>query len=44
MDNLIWNLFKETGDIKYYILLKNMNQRSDDVEDRGNRGNNTKWN
>ena len=29
MDELIWKLFKETGDIKYYILLKNMNKRSD---------------
>lgn len=29
MTELIWELFKETGDIKYYILLKNMNKRSD---------------
>ena len=29
MDDVIWKLFKETGDIKYYILLKNMNKRSD---------------
>lgn len=29
MNNLIWKLFEETGDIKYYILLKNMNKRSD---------------
>lgn len=29
MNEVIWKLFKETGDIKYYILLKNMNRRSD---------------
>lgn len=29
MNEIIWKLFKETGDIKYYILLKNMNKRSD---------------
>ncbi|MDO5003053.1 MAG: YqzL family protein [bacterium] len=29
MNEVIWKLFKETGDIKYYILLKNMNKRSD---------------
>lgn len=29
MNEIVWKLFKETGDIKYYILLKNMNKRSD---------------
>lgn len=29
MKELIWQLFKETGDIKYYMLLKNMDKRSD---------------
>ena len=29
MNEVIWKLFKETGDIKYYILLKNMNKSSD---------------
>ena len=29
MNEVIWKLFKETGDIQYYILLKNMNKRSD---------------
>ncbi len=42
MDDIVWKLFKETGDIKYYILLRNMDKRSDDVENRTNRGNNTK--
>ncbi len=27
MDKIVWDLFKETGDIKYYLLLKNMNQK-----------------
>lgn len=26
MDKLIWDLFEETGNIKYYLLLKNMKQ------------------
>ena len=26
MDKILWDLFKKTGDIKYYILLKNMNK------------------
>jgi hypothetical protein len=39
MRELIWNLFKETGDIKYYLLLKNINKRSDEDEDRGSRRN-----
>lgn len=42
MDDVIWKLFKETGDIKYYILLRNMNKRSDEFENRGDRGNSTK--
>lgn len=29
MNEIIWKLFKETGDIKYYLLLKNINKRSD---------------
>ena len=29
MEEVIWDLFKETGDIKYYLLLKNINKRSD---------------
>ena len=26
MDDVIWKLFKETGDIKYYILLRNIKE------------------
>lgn len=29
MNDIIWKLFKETGDIKYYLLLQNINKRSD---------------
>lgn len=42
MNEVIWKLFKETGDIKYYMLLKNMNKRSDNDENRGSRGNSIK--
>lgn len=24
MDKLVWDLFKKTGDIKYYLLLQNI--------------------
>lgn len=41
MKNIIWDLFKETGDIKYYILLSKM-ERCDNNEGES-RGNNTKW-
>lgn len=27
----IWTLFKETGNIKYYILYKNMDERMFDI-------------
>lgn len=39
MNTTIWNLFKKTGEIKYYLLLKNIDQRSDEDEDRRSRGN-----
>lgn len=42
MNEVIWNLFKKTGDIKYYILFKNINKRSDENENRGSRGNSIK--
>lgn len=29
MNNVVWKLFKETGDIKYYLLLKNIDKRSE---------------
>lgn len=38
MNDIIWDLFKKTGDIKYYLLLKNI-KRSDDSENTGSRGN-----
>ena len=40
MKDTIWNLFKKTGDIKYYLLLTNMG-RSDYYDRRSGR-NNTK--
>lgn len=24
MDKILWDLFKKTGDMKYYIMLKNL--------------------
>ncbi len=42
MDNVFWKFFKETGDIKYYLLLKNIDKRSDDVENRTSRRNSIK--
>ncbi len=39
MNDIIWKLFKETGDIKYYILLKNINKRSDEDENTRSRRN-----
>ena len=42
MNEIIWKLFKETGDIKYYLLLKKIDKRSDVNEDRRSRGNNNK--
>ncbi|MCI8346961.1 MAG: YqzL family protein [Bacilli bacterium] len=27
MNDVVWNLFRKTGDIKYYILLKNINKK-----------------
>lgn len=29
MNKLVWDLFKKTGDIKYYMLFKNISKRSD---------------
>lgn len=33
MDTLLWKLFKETGDIKYYLLKQKLEKRSDKDED-----------
>ncbi len=27
MEKVIWDLFKKTGDIKYYLLLKNIDKK-----------------
>ncbi len=38
MNEILWDLFKRTGNIKYYNLLQEI-KRSDDNENRENRGN-----
>ena len=38
MESLLWNLFKKTGDVKYYLMYNEL--RGND--ERNNRGNNTK--
>ncbi len=38
MEKLLWNLFKETGDIKYFNLLGRI-ERSKRYGNRKNRGN-----
>lgn len=43
MEKLLWNLFKETGDIKYFNLLGRI-ERSKRNENRKNRGNHTRRN
>ena len=42
MNKILWDLFKETGDIKYYNLLQALEKRSDDDENRRSRRNSTK--
>ncbi|MBQ8472733.1 MAG: YqzL family protein [Bacilli bacterium] len=39
MENLLWNLFKKTGNIKYYLLY---NEYKGINNERNNRGNNSK--
>lgn len=34
MESLIWNLFKKTGNIKYYLLLREL-RGNDEGDDRG---------
>ena len=43
MDNyeLVWNLFKKTGDIKYYLMAKKL-EGEEDGSDQENRGNSNK--
>ena len=35
---IVWNLFKKTGDVKYYLMSKKLEGEEDatDKEDRGN--------
>ncbi len=35
---IIWNLFKKTGDIKYYLMAKKL-EGEQDATDQENRGN-----
>lgn len=35
---LVWNLFKKTGDIKYYLMAKKI-EGEDSARDKENRGN-----
>jgi len=38
MDNYLWELFKTTGDLRYYLLMKEMeNAVDEDRESEGNR-------
>lgn len=37
MDNYLWELFKKTGDLRYYLLMKEMENVVD--EDRESKGN-----
>jgi len=33
MQNIIWNLFKKTGDIKYYLMFTKMEEKNKQNED-----------
>lgn len=37
MEEIVWKLFEKTGDIKYYLLAKKM-EESDQDEDSGREG------
>ena len=37
MEDLLWEMFKRTGDIKYYLFIKRLG--SDALEDSKNKGN-----
>lgn len=37
MNKFLWNAFKQTGDLRYYLLLKQMeNEKDADSEGQGN--------
>ena len=40
MEEILWKLFKETGNIKYYLLLKKTGSGSN--ENKKSRGNNNR--
>lgn len=40
MNDKIWNLFKLTGDIKYYMMYKEMEKLEKDAEDKSERNSN----
>ena len=42
MKELVWEIFKKTGDIKYFLLAKKLEGGSD--ADKKTRGNNSEWN
>ena len=33
MEEILWNLFKNTGDIKYFVMLKKLKEDIKDIED-----------
>lgn len=43
MNKVLWDLFKETGDIKYFNLYKQIEKRSDENDNKDSRRNNNKW-
>lgn len=40
MDKILWDLFKKTGDMKYFIMLKNLEGEDNGIKE--NRRDNTK--
>ncbi len=39
MEEILWKLFKETGNINYYLFQQKMKQRSDENENHKRKGN-----
>ena len=33
MEEILWNLFKNTGDIKYFVMLKRLKEDIKNIED-----------
>lgn len=33
MEEILWNLFKNTGEIKYFVMLKRLKEDIKDIED-----------